>query len=127
MEEPYREIDKMTESLVKEAGLQKPSLDFSNAIMKQIVAENKPKAVYTPLISKAVWSFFFLFAVLCGLGLLLFPISWNTSMAALDFKKFIPDISIAAVTLSPTTVYAFVFLSLFLVQIPFLKKRLAKQ
>ncbi len=58
-------LDQFTNTMVKSAGLEKPSLDFTAQIMEQVGALEASKAiVYEPLISKRAW--FVIALAVCG-------------------------------------------------------------
>ncbi len=126
MEELYKNSEKQIKGWIQEAGLEKPDGAFELKILEKI--ETKPlfqKA--TPLISNTGWlvlSFFFVTSILL---LYLYPselVSFNGNKLSVFFDKMR---GLPAIFHSPTTQYAFLFLALFLVQIPFLKHYLEKQ
>lgn len=122
MEEQFKNIDKLTEKLVKEAGIHKPSPNFLNNVMSA-VEQKSVKRVYEPLISRSAWLVIGVLSVTLLIVLLIFPfvqlpfISDLQLSQKLDFQN-----PFSAIKFSKTTVYAVGFLGLFLIQIPFLKR-----
>ena len=103
-----KDIDEVTKKWVKEAGLQQPSPQVLQNIMKTV--EKKP---YQPLINFRGWVLVAALFVLC-MGLLYFyPIDMPFQMAN--------GYSLPSINVSNITIYAVGFLVLFLIQVPFLK------
>ncbi len=123
MEKQFRE-DQLTKRLLKDAGLEKPSLNFTANVMKAIHAKQKV-AEYKPLISATGWIIFAGIFVLIVIGLYI-----TTS----GFPP-IPDLGISfniswnfpTIQLSQTMIFAICGLLLFLLQIPFLKGLMEKE
>lgn len=126
MEKPFKNEEEITKKWVEEAGLARPKASFSNDVLQRI--QSKPTIVRAkPLVPSTGWigiAAFFVF----GMALLyfypiergIFSIPFDTT--TLKFPKGLGDFKI-----SNTALYAFAFLSLFLLQIPFLKKFMEKQ
>ncbi|WP_103864973.1 hypothetical protein [Aquimarina sp. I32.4] len=128
MEEKYKNI----RNLIKEAGVEKPPVNFIDNIMNQVnIAEDASMFVYKPLISKKVW---------WGIGLLLvlllgsIPFLSDTKISLLSwidfsFIKSLPNIKnpFSNYIFPKSTIYGILFLAiLFFVQIPILKRRIDK-
>ena len=127
MEEPFNKQDKILRDLLQESSLEKPSLDFSKAVMEKIQAKS-PVTAYKPLISKRSWGWIALVFLIASVGLYFYPESnWIDLDRGFVVEKlsgtttFFPNVEI-----SKTTLYAVVFLALFFIQIPFLKRFLEK-
>lgn len=122
MEEQFKNIDKLTEKLVKEAGLHQPSASFLTNVMSAL-EQKSIKQIYEPLISKSAW---IVIGVLFIASLVL--LYFNSSSQLILFKdlhlseKLNFQNPFSAIEFSKTTVYAIGFLGLFLIQIPFLKR-----
>jgi len=123
MEKPSKLIDKKTKEYLVEAGLETPSMGFTSKVMDQIAEVELRTSTYQPLISKNGWAVMALFVVASTLLLYFAPINtWER----FELNEFF---SIGDVRLnwnfwepSKTMFYWMVFVGLFLVQIPFLKR-----
>ena len=127
MEKPSKKVDSYTESLIKEAGLQKPSADFFANVMNAVEAEKASQPiVYQSLISKQMWMVLSVVSIIVIGFLLLFPSSSETivNLPSLNFEKL--SFHIPELHFSKITIYGIGFLGLFLIQIPFLKRQLNK-
>ena len=117
MEKQFRE-DQLTRRLMKDAGLERPSLNFSANVMKAIQAKQEVN-VYKPLISSTGWIIFAGIFVLSVIGLYIttsgFPAIPDFGLS-LNMSWNFPTIQ-----LSQTMIFAISGLLLFLLQIPFLK------
>ncbi|MEZ4875117.1 MAG: hypothetical protein R2793_06640 [Flavobacteriaceae bacterium] len=126
MEELSNKQDEILKRMVKELPLEQPSPGFSAKVLQQLEVKSALKR-YRPLIPRRV-------LVLCGIlfSLALVWVYWNpenrffttnptTVLERLDIKN-----PLASLHVSKTTLYAFAFMALFLVQIPFLKRMLEK-
>lgn len=126
MEEPYKKIEHLTKKWIQEAGLKNPSAAFEMKILERI--EHKPLLQKTtPLISKTGW-FIVSFIFVASVALLyVYPselLSFKGDKVSALFNKIG---GLKKLSVSKTTQYAFLFLALFLVQLPFLKHYLDKQ
>lgn len=126
MEEPYKNSEQLMKGWIQEAGLEKPSAAFELKILEKIEAGSIVQKA-TPLISKTGWfilSFIFATSIVV---MYLYPselISFEGNRISDLFGKIE---SLKTLSISKTTQYAFLFLALFLVQLPFLKYYLEKQ
>lgn len=116
----------MTQDWVKEAGLEQPPGNFVKNVMQSINAQVVGQRVYRPLLSKRGWFLASAFFVASIALLYFFPIG------ELNYLNDVKIIELPAiknpfegVEVSKTMIYGIGFLALFLVQIPFLKKRFA--
>lgn len=122
MEKQFKEEELFLRELMKEAGAEKPSADFRKNIMEAI----EPKrlaAPYKPLISGKGWFLFATALVLSGIGLFYVSAGWKIRM---DFS-FLHTVSFPKLRFSAVMLYGIGFISLFFVEIPFLKRLLEKQ
>ena len=127
MEEQSNELDKFTSKWVQEAGVQKPSSSFLDAVMESVIAQAKP-VVYAPLISKKVWIILSIIAVCCLLYMYWVPMAESSLVnIALVREKLAFDNPLADFKFSKVSAYALGFLALFLVQIPFLKRMISQR
>lgn len=130
-ENKEKQLDDFVKKVVKTAGLETPSDQFTQSIMSKIIAQSADSAVthYKPLISKRSW------LVLCAIALLLLAyvifgnldldVSWLPSMdmMATDNIGFINTLS--NLRLPNTLLYSLAGLTIFIyIQIVFLKKHL---
>ncbi|WP_299437791.1 hypothetical protein [uncultured Aquimarina sp.] len=126
MEEQYNDIKK----LVKEAGVEHPSVDFLQNIMGEIKTTSVNKSlVYQPLISKKAWVV--ISSVVIGILVSLPFLSEETSiLGTLDLSFFsINEYKnpFADFKFHNTTMYGIIFLAiLFMVQITVIKRRIDK-
>jgi len=127
-ENKEKQLDDFVKKIVKSAGLETPSVGFTQNIMSKIVAQEAKSAVtvYQPLISKKSW------LILATITLLLFAyvifgkldltISWlpNINSEVLNKIGFMDALS--QINLPNTAVYSlFGIILFFYVQIIFLK------
>ena len=125
MEKQSNIIDKITKNIIKEGGLHQPSPNFLSNVMEAIdVQEVIEPIAYKPLISKKIWIALTFFTGVIVTLLFLFPVYTETSLSSQllipeEYKFTFPELH-----LSKITVYGIGFLSLFLFQIPFLKRQL---
>ena len=108
--------------LRREAELEKPSANFSANVMKAI-AVKKVVREYQPLISKNGWIVIFSVIGMIFLGSFLSTVDYSL-IPKLDFLS---SWSFPKIELSGTMTWAIAFVSMFLLQIPFLKGVLEKQ
>jgi hypothetical protein len=126
MEEPYKEATQQTKEWIREAGLEQPNQVFEMKIMERIEAKRSLQKA-KPLISVKGWCMLGLVFMMSIILLYIYP-SETLSFKRNNLSGFLSKMGrIKAVTLSETTQYAFIFLALFLVQLPFLKQYLEKQ
>jgi len=124
MENSPKEIEKLTQQWVQEAGIEKPSVDFVHNVMDAInTSASKPK-VYRPLISKRGWSLIAALFVASLVVVYFFPLGEFRYLETIDLSK-LPSIQnpFDGMNVSKPMLYAVGFLALFLVQIPFLKRK----
>ena len=129
MEKESKNIDKITRSIIKDGGLHKPSANFFTNVMEAIEAQSvSPSVAYKPLISKTNWTLLFIFTAIVLVLLFIFPVfSETTIFSQLTIPEgFNFEINLPQIKLSKTTLYGIGFLSLFLIQIPILKRQLEK-
>ena len=124
-----KHLEKLVDKMMKDVSLEKPSFDFTDNVMSQVLNIKTSQAtVYKPLISKKVW-----FLVFVGiLSLVVFSVfgtqTENSSwLSSFDFNVF-DNIKIrnlfSGFSLSKTTMYAIVLFGFMVcAQIPFLKHR----
>ena len=129
MEKQYKDIAQ----LVKEAGLEKPSLDFLQNVMNSVEITSKKTTTttaYQPLVSRRGWVVVCLFVASILTGLLLSADSGSSILEPLNLSlPYFKDIknSFSSFTLHATTMYGTVFAALlFVVQITILKRRIDK-
>lgn len=128
MEKRSNKTDKMTQGLIKEIGLHKPSERFTENVMNAVFQLESKKQTYRPLISKKGWLLLFLFTTTIIVVLSVFPINGLNILNGFDlFDKPLIQFSIPEFDISKETIYGIGFLSLFLLQIPILKKQLDKR
>ncbi|MDT0678186.1 hypothetical protein [Autumnicola musiva] len=120
--EKHSKEEILAEKIVKNAGLEKPSADFSSKVLKAIAARQEV-VHYKPLISP--WALIVFTGVMLAAVAGLF---WTTSDFSFEVDfKLINFVSIPKLEISGTMMYAIAFISLFFLEIPFLKRFLVKQ
>lgn len=126
MKEADKHLEKLTEKVLKNAPLERPSFHFTTSVMSKIETLNNSVTAYKPLISKTGW--FFIIASLLSLTIYLIFSTETASpslISSMDFSVIfnnkIPN-ALTNFTLSKTFTYAIALFGLMLcVQIPFLK------
>ena len=129
MDKQSNKIDKLTHKLINEAGLENPSAEFFINVMDKIETQKVSQPiVFQPLISKKMWLLIISFTIIALVLLSVYPIFTETSLYQLpSVSKFafqLPEVQFPEIHFSKITVYGIGFLSLFLIQIPFLKKQI---
>jgi len=128
-----KHIEKLVDKIMKETTLEKPSFDFTDRVMSQVETIAKPSGVvYQPLISKKIWALVFLgFVALVLYSIFGTQLESKGWFDAIDFNIIsINKIfnAIPSVTLSKTTFYALIMLSVMIfIQIPVLKHYMNRQ
>ena len=127
MEKQSENIDRITKKIIKEAGLEQPSPNFFSNVMEAIESKSaSPSIVYQPLISKKMWGILSVLTAVVLVLLIVFPVfseaSWISEVTLPEQFKF--EFNFPELKLSKTAIYGLGFLSLFLLQIPFLKRQL---
>tara|TARA_R110000772_G_scaffold75133_7_gene163235 strand:+ start:2227 stop:2613 length:387 start_codon:yes stop_codon:yes gene_type:complete len=124
MEEQFKNIDRLTEKLVKDAGLDKPSTNFLNDVMSA-VNQTAIKQEYKPLISKPTWFIIGALFVASFVALYFYSSPELSLLQDLNlFEKLSFKMPVSEFQVPKTMVYAIGCLGLFLFQIPFLKNYL---
>jgi hypothetical protein len=125
MEEQFKNEDRIIRKLVTEAGLERPSAGFSAMVMQKIDEHEAEKVQYTPLISKRGWWIFSIGVCLAFVLIWMLPAEGTQSPISDGFSKvvaYIPEFQLPGAFL-----YSTLFLALFILQIPLLKKYLDGQ
>lgn len=125
-------LDDLSRTVIKNTEINKPSLDFTNAVMGQISELKSTSIAYKPLISKKGWMLLVLFIIAI---IVLSTILGSSSEGAGLMKNF--DLSgqtnnllnsISNIQISKTLVYAVIFFGLMLtIQVTVLKNHFNKQ
>ena len=122
MEKPSKNIDKLTQKIIKEGGMHQPSDSFLQNVMETVSLQTVQQEIYRPLISKKIWVFILIMLITIVVIQYLTPpleesfLSQFNIAGKLSFENPFSDVKI-----SKTILYGFGFLALFLIQIPFLK------
>lgn len=127
MEKQSENIDRITKKIIKDAGLHQPSSDFFSNVMEAIETQSTSASiVYQPLISKKTWMLLSTITVAFLVLLFVFPVFSETSLInpITIPEQFKFNFTLPEMKLSKTAIYGVGFLSLFLLQIPFLKRQL---
>jgi len=128
MVRPFSTMDKFTKKWIQDGGLETPAPNFSDTIMKAISSSKKPVVVYSPLVNTKGW--LFIAAMLIGVGVFLYfnpsdSNKWIDEIAIHNHMSF--DLTFKSIQISKTMMYALGFLSLFFIQLPFLKRFVEKK
>ncbi|WP_373059764.1 hypothetical protein [Zunongwangia sp. H14] len=121
MENRSRE-EVLAEKIIKTAGLEKPSVNFSANVLKAI-ADRQRVTEYKPLISPGLWVAIAVVVLVTLIGLSMLTSGSSVS----SYFSFMSSIAFPQWNLSRTMIYAIAFVSLFFLEIPFLKRFLVKQ
>ena len=124
MDKQSNKIDELAHQLINEAGLENPSADFFSNVMDKIEVKSVSQPiVYQPLISVKMWLLLISITIVSIVLLMYFPIINSSSFFQLPSFNYL-SFKLPEIHLSKTTIYGIGFLSLFLIQIPFLKKQI---
>lgn len=128
MVRPFSTMDKFTKKWIQDGGLETPGPNFNENLMKAITSSKKPVSVYRPLVNAKGW--LLIAAMLIGVGVFLYfnpsdSHRWIDSLAVTN--KMSLDLPFEPIQISKTVIYALGFLSLFFIQLPFLKRMVEKK
>ncbi len=123
MEKSHDKLEQITNKWVEEAGIEQPSANFVSNVMGVIDAKATRKQVYRPLISRKAWLWVAAMAVASIALIYYLPEGQNSLFTNLEAPLLSFERPFQGVELSKTMIYAIGFLALFLVQIPFLKRK----
>lgn len=122
MEKQYKKDDNLIKNLISDAGLEQPSMNFDNAVMEQILNAEHKSVAYRPLITPKAWIFVGLIVAAIALILIFLPSGGEPGILSdrlpemnFDFPKY---------NIPTTFIYAVLFMGLFLIQVPILKRKL---
>ncbi len=128
MEKPSKDFEEFTQKMIREAGVSKPSPDFTDRVMEAIAAKTVHAKVYRPLIARRTWNLLAIIAIVGLIGVYFLPVASNPFFENLEISQKIGfNFSFPEFKTSKTFTYALGFLALFLVQIPFLKHYVLKR
>ncbi len=122
MEEQFKKQDQILKKLIVEAGDEAPSPEFKAKLMDAIREKAEHKIVYKPLIPAKAWAGVAVLFIAVAVIAVLFPSTGLLSKLGIDTLSFESGINLPKPEFSKTFVYGVIFLSLFLLQVPFLKK-----
>lgn len=122
MEEQFNKEEKILRKLVKETGLEEPSAGFKTRLMSAIEEKAAKQVRYQPLIGRKVW--IGVAAAVVGILIVtyLYPSGGADTAFGIDITSVETGLSMPKMEFSNTFLYGMIFLSLFLLQIPLLKK-----
>lgn len=121
MEEQFKHEDRILKQLIAESGLEKPTAGFNARLMQKIEAGESKKAVYSPLISVKGWFVVAVFVIAAVVLLYLYP-SGILEQSEVSSKFGALSKNMPSLQFSKTVLYGILFLSLFIFQIPLLKR-----
>ncbi|TRO63944.1 hypothetical protein [Christiangramia sabulilitoris] len=125
MKKQFNREDRLMKNLLDEAGVEKPSVNFRDRIMKTVEARGAEIQPYKPLISARGWWSVAAFSIIIFSGLLsLYSGISFSGMLSLEILHF-PDFP--KIDLSRTMQYAIAFIALFFLEVPFLKRFLDRE
>ena len=120
MEEQFKKEDRILKKLISEVGTEKPGPNFNSKLMEQIEQRASERIQYQPLISKKGWVLLGLMFVIPALLYFVLPLELGHREFGLpwkDFGQLVPEFRFSKVFM-----YGTIFLTLFFLQIPLLKK-----
>ncbi|AVI51400.1 hypothetical protein C5O00_09540 [Pukyongia salina] len=120
MEEQFKKEDRILKKLISEAGTEKLGSNFNMKLMEQIEQRASERIQYQPLISKKGWVLLSIIFILPTLLYFTIPVELNGLPFDLPWKslgQMLPEFKISKVFM-----YGTIFLALFFLQIPLLKK-----
>lgn len=131
--EENKELDDFIRKSVKELGLEKPSVDFTDTVLSKIHLESQKTVLrHQPLFSKTTWfvvlslvSFIFVYAIFGGSG------SESTLLAAVELNKLTSinlSLNLPKFSLPAAFIYGSVVVTFFVwIQVFLVKKQLDKR
>lgn len=127
MDKQSKKIDKLSHKLINQAGLEKPSVDFLSNVMNKIeVKKASQPFIFKPLISKSMWLLIISFTLITFALLMVYPVFTESTLYKLPSLSKL-TFQFPEIHFSKITIYGLGFLSLFLIQIPFLKKQIEQR
>ncbi|MCH9661810.1 MAG: hypothetical protein K0U54_12975 [Bacteroidetes bacterium] len=128
MDTQHKKEEDLIKGLVQEAGLEKPSVDFLESVMKSIEVKSSATITYKPLVSNKGWWLIAAIFMISMVWLYLYPMAGASSLESILRPK-VSEISnpFEGIQISKTMLYGIGCLALFLVQLPFLKRMINKQ
>lgn len=128
MEKQSKKTDIITQGLIKEGGLHKPSAKFVDNVMDAVTQLKKEQEIYHPLISKNAWIVLIFLIATIVVILSVFSNIDYTLLSNYDlFDKPFFNVTLPEMKFSKEVIYGIGFLGLFLLQIPILKRQLDKR
>jgi len=124
MDKQSEKFEKLTQKWVSEAGVEQPSSSFVSNVMQAVEQRAKMQKEVRPLVSKRAWMGVAAFIVGVAALFYFFPTGDTSYLEKLPLNE-IPQFNnpFKGLEVSKPMVYAIGFLALFLVQIPFLRRR----
>lgn len=130
--EENNELEDFIRKSIKEVGLEKPSVDFTDSVLSKIAANQKDSVLINkPLFSKTTW-FIILAAIgfIFGYAILTNSNNESTWLAAVQLNKFTSfnlSLNLPSLGYSRTFIYGSIAVALFVwIQVFLLKQRLNK-
>lgn len=127
-------LDDLAKKVMKEAPIESPSFNFTDAVMLQVEALNKNQAtVYKPLISKKTWVLILVSFLSIIIYIMFFGTQTETSgwLSKIDFSALSNNklsYTLPSFKTSKIVIYAVVLFGImFTIQIPFLKHHFNKR
>lgn len=121
MDKQSKREDDLLKKLVTDSGLERPSEGFQAAVMDKILNSTEAKIRYTPLISAKGW-WLLAISFTAVLIFLYMNSSGDGTFFTFDLSTDALSFSLPEFNFSSTLIYGILFLSLFIFQVPLLKK-----
>lgn len=132
--EENKKLDDFVRKTVKEVGLEKPSLEFTDSVLSRIQTHSEKSTVfdYQPLLSKRVWlivgsliSLVFAYLIFGNpkMGDVWFSIARLNRFTQFNLSGIVPDLAV-----SNTFIYGFIIFTFFMmIQVLIIKQRFDKR
>lgn len=121
MEKRFNNDEQILGDLISDVGLESPSNAFDDMVMQQILDAESKTVAYKPLIPRNGWIATIVIAAFIVALVLFLPSGDASSLMSNPLQNV--RVELPEIKLSSTVLYATLFMGLFLIQMPLLKRR----